>query len=324
MPAHRFLAGSCLLLLSALQAAAAADILKVALKERSNVVVTDIQASMTVSLRKCDAFGNIYVRVVGSGSPLKSPITKIGADGKVKATYSYVDYGHAIDFTISKTGVDVIASQGPVDSLLHFADDGKLDNVTKLPFGNELRATGLIQAGEILLFHGEKGSPDENPQRVMFTISPAGEIVYIDAHGSLGKDDKSALAGLIQMTSDESGNVFVMRSSDPVVVLELSGTELVKTYSISSPEPGYFPSMIYANHGRIAIQFQELHEGRAGSKMVGPNGVIRVTDEVSGEPLVDYVTPTHTRLDCQVGLTEFVALCPSNDDRRFHLVTFSE
>lgn len=287
---------------------------------------------------KCDRAGNVYTRVMDHSSPSKSPITKIGRDGRVKAVYSFSDTGNLLDFSLGdKGGVFALTFKEQTYKLVKFQPGGKLESVRELPLGITIAAGKMVPIGrDRFLISGQRGDLDGREPAV-FIMDGNGDFVdfvnthenlSVDEHGKITKEDMQTYSNS-KMTADESGRVFVLRASDPARILSFSIIgEATKTYQVQSPEPGYWPTMVHASNGRIAVEFLQIKDtGSKGTPMrLGPGMVTRIVDQESGETLIDYAPPAGVgSFVCYSGPSQFLAINNSgNADGMIHLLTLSD
>jgi hypothetical protein len=130
------------------------------------------------------------------------------------------------------------------------------------------------------------------------------------------------------LASDEAGNLFVMRPTNPALVIKLNPSgEILRRYQIAGPQADAIPLTLQASHGRIAVAFVVPREGPNGTRTITMDGAVtRIVDQGNGEILIDYTPPEGKGLaGCYVGPSTFTDLDNSGAaDQRMHIVRFGE
>ena len=258
---------------------------------------------VTVGKAKCDAAGNLYVRVMTAEQSRihhgisQIPIEKIAPDGTIAATYRATDAATDIsakDIFVSEEGGVYQVGWIPDGTIyvVEFSTDGTMRKKV------QLGATGVIpyalavfKSGELLL-SGVKGSDNRTPYTAVFRAdgglikqiyepededsrhkAATGEA-YVSESGS---GNTFVWRGDVAAGSD--GNVYLLRASSPGLVYVISPKgEVIRKLRIDPPSSGLVAGMIRPMPGKLAISF--LYDGRR-------DGMTRVVD-FEGNPIVDH------------------------------------
>jgi hypothetical protein len=123
------------------------------------------------------------------------------------------------------------------------------------------------------------------------------------------------------MVSDGSGLVYIMRPSEPALVISISASgEVLRKFHVDTPQAGYVAQNVQVSGGRIAVSFIQTD-----GQHYGPRSVTRVIDAATGIPLIDYTPPPQLdgALECYVAPSQFSMFFGGRDER-FRLVTLAE
>ncbi len=283
---------------------------------------------------KCDADGNLYLRIWNNSSPLAVPIVKIGHDGKLLATFSFdhvADLGKDLlvdDFVVDANSAVYALVEGQGSYLAKFRSDGELQSAKALSLGKdfEVKRLAVLGSGRLLLtgLKGEGREPktlilDESGNIVQFVNTK--ETLRMDNNGKIAPEDMEGFE-MTDMVVDQSGTIYLMRPSTPVRVLLFSAIgEFVRNFDVDPPEPGHFPISLAVSGGKIAIAFLERKD-----KRLGPKSAYRIIDASTGLAIIDYVPPPEIKgsFACYVAPAQFSMLWRNHDEGRFRLLTLSE
>src|SRR6185369_10605925 len=95
--------------------------------------------------------------------------------------------------------------------------------------------------------------------------------------GKTGPEDVRSLERS-QVVSDGAGLVYIMRPSVPALVISISPSgEVLRKYSVDTPQAGYVAQSLQVNGGRIAVSFIETD-----GQHYGPKSLTRVIDAATG------------------------------------------
>lgn len=286
---------------------------------------------------KCDAGGNIYIRLYQDPDPRVAPISKIGRDGKLLATFSFAqlsDHGfrseglHVSDFVVGNGGeiYALVTNQGQ-QYFVKFSSDGKFQSATPLSTDKDLHAYRLAgRSPDGFLMNALQGKADDQ-QPVNLVLDQYGVITRIVSSkesfgtGKSSQDDIQSFE-LSDVVVDEAGNLYTLRASTPPAILvhSLKG-EFLRKFDIDLPGAGYSVVTLAANGGRIAIVFvQGRDQHRSNSRQL-----FRVIDEGTGAALADYILPPEATggFACYEAPARF-SLLATGGDGRFRLQTVSE
>ncbi len=287
---------------------------------------------------KCDAGGNIYIRLYQDPDPRAAPISKIGRDGKLLASFSFAqlsDHGfgseglHVSDFAVGSGGeiyALVTMNQGQ-QHFVKFSADGKFQSATPLSTDKDLHAYRLAgRPPDGFLMNALQGKADDQ-RPVNLVLDQYGVISRIVGSkesfgaGKSAKDDIQSFE-LSDVVVDEAGNVYTLRASTPPAILvhSLKG-DLLSKFDIDLPGAGYSVVTLAANGGRIAIVFvQGRDQHRSNSKQL-----FRVIDGGTGAALADYTLPPEATggFACYEAPARF-SLLATGGDGRFRLQTVSD
>ena len=317
-------------LLASLAAQAESPVPRASLKLRQEVPVI-LQAGPSFAQHRCDSQGNIYVRMLtDSKNPGRSVLSKIGGDGKVRATFDPVikeigSEGTAGDFAVLSDGsVSTLMGANDAFYLVRYAPNGKLGSTTRLSFGRDLGPHQLIPiGGRQMLLLGEKITRESDKKQTSEPITAlinangdleryldTKEAFKVDAKGNVTEEEMSELANS-QTVTDEAGTVYIMRRTAPTRIIAFTGAgEYLRTYNVEVPEPGYVPLNILANGGKLAITYIEITEDDGVTKQAQAARLTRIVDQQSGLVMIDYIAPPEAKstMDCYIAPDQFLQL----------------
>jgi len=150
----------------------AQDVPKLQLKIKGQIPVSGGLAALFLDPVRCDAKGNVYLRIVEGTDAYASPVTKISREGKVAAVFSSTavsgfEKSQLISFAVGLRGevyglvLRLVSGQREID-VLTFADDGTFRFATKLePVFTPIHLA-VFQTGDFLV-SGWKPIPNPAP-----------------------------------------------------------------------------------------------------------------------------------------------------------------
>ncbi|MGA8765016.1 MAG: hypothetical protein WB562_19255 [Candidatus Sulfotelmatobacter sp.] len=280
---------------------------KLQLTERDVIPISGQRSSPTLDPIKCDTAGNIFVRFA-QVQLLAAPIITITPSGERAASFSIGSDlenrgGTISDFSPAEDGgMYALSTSSAGFKILHFSKDGRVASATQLdlqraidlkqfvalPDGKFfLRGTTAPTAGK------REGDPfnmivDDQGELLREVTFPEDSTPRLknkkNKQGDAAEESNAPVAfGKASLGDD--GNIYIMRSSSPVLFFVVSPAgELIRKLKVSSPIRNGGAQMFEVRKGRLAIEFLRLATGDGP-----PEEVYRVVNTGNGQPLFDYV-----------------------------------
>ena len=260
-----------------------------------------------MSLSKCDADGNLYVRKLAVDRPLLGPVVKIDLDGKRTAlfdptAFSQLALDHADAFLpASDGGLYQIAQSGilkPRIYVLHFSSDGSPSSPTLLDADFEVYTFAAFADGNFLVSGVKRDLQNKNDRGRNFTAvfsADGRELAQLSfeapqesAKASAKRTNDAAKTtpglDLAEAEVGSDGNLYVMRFSSPALVYVIGPSgKIMKTIKVSSPLPGALPSAFHLSGNRLALSFWNNENQRQ---------TVVVADAQTGRKIASYADPT--------------------------------
>lgn len=259
-------------------------------------VVTTQPAAMMVGPMKCDADGNVYVRLYDEVLQMRAPVKKIDAEGQVQASFAigkdpeFQDArGGGQDFFISSEGdFYQLATSKSGHYIVKFGKDGSYKSKVKLEPGLTPFRFAAFPEGEFLLSGLVSATPEDPVLRTPLTvlIDANGKVlrrISLDADEQLeqasaigdsdvvppGRTGGNRAVNLGSAVAASDGNVYLMRWTSPAVLYGISaGGEVVRKMTVDPGIPGLKPLGLHAAEGRLAVMFRNQETREAIFKVV--------------------------------------------------------
>ena len=278
----------------------------------SETINVDSPSALMVQPLRCDQNNNIYARLVRA-TAMKSPITKISADGKSVREFSAegvpgLKNPATLDFAIDRYGHLFMLVEGPDFKILEFDQDGKHKDTITIDFKLIPQQLAVFGTGDFALFGterplGSKRQASAAPYAGLFDRS--GRFLRkIELVEKEDPDQQKALAKIgigrtdqLSISVAESGadgNVYLARptSSGPVYVVSPSGVAR-KVVRPAGPKNAVLSSIKLLPSGRLAALFVPMEPDN--QRQVDGISLV-ILDPSSGDVLSEY------GLDNQTGI----------------------
>lgn len=275
---------------------------------------------------KCDSDGNMYLRPVADPNSNLDSIVKIGANGKIASTFSFQNLGDikasaALDFVVLRGEVyALITDKNGGDHLVRFRSDGTYNSEITLPTAEmQISRFATFSMDQVLM----TGMNSKTSRAETLLVDRSGNVSHLintkeqfqlDRNGELSHTDRLSVT-LSSLVPGDDGNIYLMRqSSHPVIFAISPNGEVLKQFTIKSPDGSYRPLTMSIGAGKIAVVFQE-NKPPVGSNIA--RQIYRVVDEYSGEVQADYSSKPEIwgGFACYVAPAQFSLLMPQKDGR---------
>ena len=261
------------------------------LQSFGEIAAPGIANKLTMGSTRCDAHGDIYLRVVSAPDVRNQFLVRIGRDGSMatfnpeKVTDSAIRGWSFQDFAVTSDAVWILVTisskSGTLSYVLRFNLQGDYKGFVPLDGDFYVEQLAVFDSGGFIVSGTERAGPASkrhlDPVTAMFDragqflkrVEPDESQPESSAHPS---DDTEVLAEITLGTAESyGGDIYVLKASATPVVLVISpGGTVTRRFVLQPPEPGARVGQMRVVQGQIAVEFLKPKPGAAPSKRGQP------------------------------------------------------
>jgi hypothetical protein len=278
------------------------------------IAKSDLSSPINEGSARCDARGNIYIRpIVDTGKPqldMRVPTAEVGRDGERVTSFDVT--AASPDFHFPGSSSFFVTADGRVYAavwdnravvkgnrahIVQFTRNGSVASVTQVATDESFTPNhiAIFKSGEILLT-GTEGDLGHRPFTAIFNYKgelikkiyePEDEQLRIRADTGdsevLSDSSNSGNAAVLDggAVSASDGNVYVMRSTSPAILYDISPRgEVVRKLQVDSEDQRMRAFDLQSSGDRLAILFRGWWAGHS-------KAALKVVD-LEGNPIAGY------------------------------------
>jgi hypothetical protein len=259
---------------------------------------------------RCDDDGNLFARFTAGNTLLRSPVSRVSADGSAKVVFDLLSTAErrdwkVVDFYPGDGGDLYELAQSPAADyfVVRFSADGQVQRSTQINAHIPVSLFHLLYLGnDRFLVDGVRNATKNSsggvaPERPFTaTLSDDGNVMKEiqlkqDPAGAKKEGGRTnagevpgAAVSLGTATLDESGNIYLVRSSVPAKIYVLSAAgQFIRTLTVDSPLENAELGRVRVNGRQLVAQFFRPTKGDDPDPTV-----FRVVNSQTGEFIADY------------------------------------
>lgn len=252
------------------------------------IAAAGVAHKLTLGATRCDAHGDIYLRVVSAPDVTNQLLVRIGRDGSMatfnpeKVTDSAIHGWVFQDFAVASNAVWLLATisskSGTLSYVLKFSPQGDYKGDLPLEADLYLEQLAVFDSGDFLISGTERtvrGSK-ERFQPVTAIFDKTGKFLKRieleeskSSENSASPPDYTRASAEITLGTAESygGEIYVLKASAiPLVLVISAGGTVTRQFVLEPPEPRARVAQVRVVQGQIAVEFLKPKPGAAAGK----------------------------------------------------------
>ena len=242
------------------------------------VAAPGIANALTAVPTRCDAHGDVYLRIASAPDVSHQLLARIGRDGSMatfnaeKVTDTPLRDWFFQDFAITSDAVWLLGTMpskanSTLNYLLQFNLQGDYKRSLQLESDFDMEQLAVFDTGDFLVSGIERIGRDtlkavtamfDRQGRFLKRILTAAQSKQADKEEPPSTSDPTAVSANITLGTSESygGEIYVLRASAPPVVLVISsGGTVARQFVLEPPSPDARPGEMRVAQGQIAVEF---------------------------------------------------------------------
>lgn len=277
--------------------------------------VNGVANTITVGATRCDANGDIYLRVASAPDITHERLTRIGRNGSI-STFDLETLADSTlrglrlqDFAIVEDSVWLLASASSKSAernyALQFDRQGTYKTAVEFQGDFYLEQIAVFPAGNFLASGSERTGSGQEPalQTMTALFDPTGKLlarVQIEREHQAGKEkagDSNEVSREITLGTAESygGEIYILKASanPEILVISASGT-VARRFAFEPPFSDAGTANMRVVQGQIVVEFLRPKEGATPAKPGAPvffdatRSLYLVYDAFTGDKLAIY------------------------------------